>query len=156
MDQGLRRATPLVLLALAGLVWLERCLPFGDTLAQRLGSDGVLRVVVGLLAIYTALLVVERQRLDSKLTQLLGALKQVAASRKADPTVPKDAEREALQILVGALDSPDAAVRSAAAQHLRRLTGQDLGEDARRWSEWLAKRPAGTPARDPPGERGTE
>lgn len=141
MDGFLRRATPIVLLVLAGLVWFEKWLPGHEVMAGRFGDDGVLRFVLGLLCVYMVMLVLERQRLEQAFKQLLGAFKdfheQVRPAGSAAGA--EDKKREAVQLLVAALGSADAAVRSNAVTHLRRLTGLDLGEDPKSWQAWWAQ-----------------
>lgn len=41
--------------------------------------------------------------------------------------------------LIGALKDQDSSVKSSAARSLKRITGQDFGEDAGKWQEWRAK-----------------
>ena len=139
MDTFLRRATPLVLLALAALAWFGAWMPGHSELAARFGDDAVLRFVVGLLCIYMVMLVVERQRLEVSFKQLLGAFKdyhQQARSGMPTSEAP-EAKREAAQILVGALSSADPELRETALVHLKRLSGEDFGADADAWRSWL-------------------
>ena len=140
MDRFLRRATPLVLLVLAGLAWFETWLPGHQVIAKNFGDDAVLRFVTGFLCIYMVMLVLERQRMEQTFKQVLLAFREFrggAPGAKPGPDA-RDAQREAVQILVGALDSPDESVRKTSAVHLKRLTGLDLGEDAAAWRRWLA------------------
>lgn len=143
MDSVLRRATPLVLLVLAGLAWFEAWLPGHAELAARFGDDAVLRFVLGLLCLYMVMLVIERQRLEHSFKQLLAAFKEfheLTRSGAAASEAPR-AKREAAEILVAALTSDDLEVRESAAVHLQRLTGEDLGDDAGAWRSWLASQP---------------
>jgi|SoiMethySBSTD1v2_1073268.scaffolds.fasta_scaffold2946595_2 hypothetical protein len=137
MDRFLRGATPIVLLALAGLAWFERWLPGHERLVEHFGPDGVLRFVTGLLCVYVVLLVIERQRMQRDFKEVLDAFRTFhseARGTRSDAV----AQREAIEILIGALASSDPVVRESSAQHLRRLTGQDLGPDAAAWRRWLA------------------
>jgi hypothetical protein len=45
----------------------------------------------------------------------------------------------AIDALITALKDQDSGVKSAAALSLKRITGQNLGEDAANWEEWRAK-----------------
>jgi hypothetical protein len=137
MDRFLRRVTPILLLALAGLAWFERWVPGHERLAEHFGPDGVLRFVTGLLCVYMAMVVAERQRMQRDFKEVLDAFRTFH-SESRDTRTDAAAQREAIEILIGALASGDAAVRESSALHLRRLTGQDLGTDAAAWRRWLA------------------
>ncbi len=148
MDGFLRRATPIVLLVLAGLAWFEKWLPGHETMASRFGDDAVLRFVLGLLCVYMVMLVLERQRLELSFKQLLGAFKEFHEMARTDgsPAQVEGKKREAIELLLAALGGADAAIRASAASHLKRLTGQDLGEDPQAWQAWWAQQPdAGGP-----------
>lgn len=142
MDRTLRRATPLVLLALGGLVLAEPWLP--ESLRTLLGPGGVIRLVVAVLCVYVVLLIAERERMVRDFKEVLRAFREFhgnpgtpAAGAQAQPT---DAQkREALEILVTALSSPDRSVRDKAHAHLQRLTGQALPPDPAAWQAWLAR-----------------
>jgi len=129
MDRFLRKLTPIVLILLGLSVWFE---------PQLLPDTGVQRFVVGVLCLYTAMLVFERQRMELRFTQVLGSFKQFYADRAAG-TVDRQKGREAIRILVAALDSPEEAVRKAAEDNLKRLTGKDFGSDSAAWSGGLAQ-----------------
>ena len=137
MDRFLRSATPILLLALAGLAWFERWLPIHDRLVEHFGPDGVLRFVTGLLCVYMVLLVLERQRMQRDFKEVLDAFRTFHSESHGSRS-DAVAQREAIEILIGALASGDAVVRESSALHLRRLTGQDLGQDAAAWRRWLA------------------
>jgi len=145
MDTFLKRITPLVLLLMAVPVFCEHVLPGGDAITRMVGSDGVLRFVVGVLCIYVMLLVLERQSLDAKLTRVLETFKQFYAARGGAASTGEErtdermeqAKKEALPILLAALESPDPKVRETALENLRRLTGKDLGTDAVAWRQHL-------------------
>ena len=145
MDTFLKRITPLVLLLMAVLVLFEHVLPGGPTITKMIGNDGVLRFVVGVLCIYVMLLVLERQSVDAKLTRVLETFKQFHAARAGAASTGEGrtdermehAKKEALPILLAALESPDPKVRETALENLRRLTGKDLGTDAAAWRQRL-------------------
>ena len=133
MQRFLRIATPLILLALALLVWFEPLLRNEQT-TSFLGETGVLRFAVGVLALYALLLVIEQQRMGVAFREVLKAFQRFHDGRGAGGTAPQG---EAVGLLVGALASEDPAVRANARDHLKRLTGQDFGEDQARWQGWL-------------------
>jgi hypothetical protein len=141
MDLFLRRATPVVLLMMAGLAWFGPLLPGYEGLIDRFGGDAVLRFLTGLLCIYVAMLVLERQRMEQSFKQVLGAFRDFHTNRHPNAEQTGKVQREAVEILVGALQSPDAEVRRNSRTHLVRLTGQDHGEDAGAWRSWLAEQP---------------
>lgn len=141
MGDRLRSLTPLVLLALCGLVWLEPILPGASAIRENLGETAVLRFVVGLLALFVLILMVERQHLQAVFEQILGKLQALQGGLKSPAEgadLPSDAslKRDAVGILAAALRSDDASVRKNAAENLQRLTGQKFGEDADRWAAY--------------------
>lgn len=137
MDSFLRRATPLVLLSLALIVWFEKSLPLG-IVGEFLGDSGLLRFVVGLLCLYTLMLVIERQRMEQRFTQVLASFKDFY-QQHASPQDEVDTAKslEAVGILVAALDSAEPEVRKSAHANLKRLTGKDFGHDRQAWQKWL-------------------
>jgi len=147
----LRNSVPLMLLALTFLVWGERCVPGRDHLVDTWGEDGFLRLVVGLLCLFTYVQWLERQRLAESFTRVLKIFKefQEARLRGAGGDGLRDNEQklEAVRILVASLDSAsDASVRAQSLAHLRRLTGQDFGDDVQAWRDWLAIQSGDPPA----------
>jgi len=155
MDTFLKRITPLVLLAMAVLVLFEHLLPGSEAIRRTVGTDGVQRFVVGVLCVYVMLLVVERQSLDAKFTRVLETFKQFYAARatasggeeQADERM-EQAKRQALPILLAALESPDPEVRNTALENLRRLTGKDFGTEAGAWRQHLEALEEGEQDRD--------
>lgn len=133
MDRFLRIATPLILLGLALLVWFETLLR-NESATPWLGETGVLRFAVGVLCLYAILLVVEQQRMGHAFKEVLKAFKRFHEAREAGGQEPR---REAVTLLVGALSSDDPQIRKNAVEHLKRLTGQEFGEDQARWLQWL-------------------
>ena len=129
MDRFLRRATPLVLLVLAALAIFEPRLP--ERLRTLLGDGGILRAIVAVLCLYVLLLVIERERLEGTFRQVLKAFQEF---RQQSATTEQ--KRDAVRILITALESKDPEMRQKAASHLQRLTGQDFGEDAAKWRQW--------------------
>ena len=143
MQRFLRIATPLILVSLALLVWFENLLRNEDA-TPWLGETGVIRFAVGILCLYVLLVVVEQQRMGAAFKGVLLAFKRFNHSRGGEGG---ESRREAATLLVGALAAEDPQIRANAADHLKRLTGQDFGEDRDRWQKWLqeAEKPAGNP-----------
>lgn len=130
--------TPLALLALCGLVWLEPILPGSDAIREMLGETGLLRLVTGLLCLFVTLLWFERRRLYSLLDQLVSRMREAQGRSPQESAV--DAARmkiEAMSILVEALDGKDPAVRQNAVENLERLSGQKFGNNPDRWRRYV-------------------
>lgn len=150
MDKLLRRATPLVLLVLTGLVWFEKVLPGASGFREAFGEDAVPRFVIGVLCLYVLLLVIERQRMERAFKDVLGAFRDF--HRKGGPAQPpagsdgiqdpqgQQAQREAMQILIAALRNSEDGVQQSSIHHLKRLSGEDFGDDADAWQRWLDSR----------------
>ena len=135
MDRFLRIATPLILVALALLVWFETFLR-NENASPWLGETGVLRFAVGVLALYVLLGWVEQQRTGAAFKEVLSAFKRFHEDRDGRGG---ERQREAVTLLVGALSAGEEGVRANALEHLKRMTGQDFGDDKARWEEWLAE-----------------
>ena len=103
MDRFLRIATPLILVALALLVWFETFLR-NENASPWLGETGVLRFAVGVLCLYVLLVVVEQQRTNAAFKEVLEAFKRFHNGRNRGGEEPK---REAITLLIGALSSGD-------------------------------------------------
>ena len=114
-----------LLLFLVGLVGpVRRWLLPGDTLVRFLAvAVGFLALVVGSVALDLAR---TRARLLPALEEVLQAL--WGESFRQD--------RQAVDILVRALESEDPTARAAALRNLERLTGQAFGEDTEAWRRW--------------------
>jgi hypothetical protein len=136
---ALRRATPLVLLLLAGLVLFEEHLPGHEFVQRTFGHDAVIRLVVGVLCLYVLLLMAARQHMEASFRELVATLRRFREDKGGGPALPPQAQREALELLVAALSGAREDVRTSAREHLRRITGQDFGEDAGRWREWIER-----------------
>ena len=145
MDRMLRRATPIVLLLLAAAAFCEPWLP--QRVRELAGQGGITRWIVGILCIYVVLLIAERERMGRDFKQVLQAFREfhtgpAASGQAAGTSAPTEGQkREALEILVSALESQDSAVRAKAHSHLKRITGQDLPAEPTTWRSWLAGRP---------------
>ena len=105
--------------------------PVRRALGDRLDLLGLDQLILGFALIYLAFLLrdvrVLRQRNFVLMQTMLAAFRGNRVARQ---------DHEAIDILVSALQGPDEGAREAAARQLRRLTGQDFGEDADAWSKW--------------------
>ena len=150
MDSSLRRLTPLLLVGLGLLVWADALLG-GRLLTVRFGS-AFHAFAIGILCLYVALGQIERQRLEATFKEVLAVFRQyrderrreigsggAAESPAASERSEAEVQREAVQILIGALGAEEPGVRQTALHNLRRITGQNLGEDAAAWRSWLAR-----------------
>ncbi|MAE76055.1 MAG: hypothetical protein CMJ85_04185 [Planctomycetes bacterium] len=98
------------------------------------------RIGLGMLFVYMAAVVFERQRLQSSFRDLLEAHEGFMQT-----IYGKDYKkhRAAIDILIGTLRTEDAEVRGKVVDQLRRVTGQDLPEDAEQWEKWWRANKAG-------------
>ena len=101
---------------------------FGENIAYRLS----LPLLMGTAAIG----VMENLRMRAHMSQLVGAIRSIAA-RAGQETSP-EVKAEAIEILLKALRSSTPTARKTAAVQLRNLTGQSFGEDADSWERWWA------------------
>jgi hypothetical protein len=94
--------------------------------ATTLARAGLVALAFGLVFVVGE---VERLRAQTRaIATLLGALGGAA---------PRD-DRAAVDVLVAALSSTDAAVREKAHRNLQRITGEDLPPDPEAWRSWWA------------------
>jgi hypothetical protein len=94
------------------------------------GASMIARVGIAILSLAVAMTYAEVTQQRAHLQAVLMALQaRVGAS------VPRD-DRRAIDTLVAALSTGDAAARETAHRHLVRLTGKDLPADAARWEAW--------------------
>jgi hypothetical protein len=105
------------------------------------GVSQVARAGVAALAVAVAALTGEVSRLRLQMTALLSALQSQLSSH-----VPRD-DRMAVDVLVSALGSKDAAVREKAHKNLLRITKQDLPPDPVAWRTWWQAARASFPVR---------
>ncbi len=121
-------------LAAVGLWFATRPDALGWGAAVRLcGSEGALLAVgVGCAFFVAAALAYEKDRLRLHAAETLEALHELLYGRDYRR------EREAIGVLVGALESSSDEARDAAYRHLVRLTGQNFACDARVWAAWWA------------------
>ncbi|MEY4674943.1 MAG: hypothetical protein RL148_2727 [Planctomycetota bacterium] len=141
---GLVRWSSLLTLAVAGLVLLEPMLPWAAGLLRTLGlpADGLLRVCVAVLAVQVLALLAHQQRLDNAFAGVLQSFQEFHRARKQEAEGGMEgSRREAVELLVAALDSPDPAIRATSHGHLVRVTGQDLGTAPEAWRSWLRAGP---------------
>ena len=142
LDVWLKLAAPLLLLALALLVWLEPILPGSDWIAEHIGPTAVLRFALGFAFIYLAMALLELRRIGSLFRQVLEQFKRFHESqqtRGGGGGADAGARRDAIRILITALESDDVEVRDNAHRHLARLAGSDLGTEPARWRAWAER-----------------
>ena len=106
------------------LVWLPRV---GLEIEQQ---DRILRIVAAALCLAFGIVLVQVRGLRREILVMEDLLQDVrfGAGTKRD--------RDAVDILVRALRTPDARAREAALRTLRKISGQDLGEDPAAWESW--------------------
>jgi hypothetical protein len=140
LDLLFRQLTPLVLLGLLLVTWLEPWIPGIGWIRANLGEQFVLRFVLGLLVLYVLLLWAESLRLHGLVTGTLKAVQQYGQAAggpaKSEPKDPR-VRLEAARLLIAALQSPDQKARTSSHHNLVRLVGQDLGKDPAAWQAWL-------------------
>jgi hypothetical protein len=145
-DALFRQATPLVLLGVL-LVVVFDWVPGGDWLRAQFGDGIVLRLCVAVLACYVLILWGEALRLHTMLGGVLQAFRRFDQERAAggEPAPAKNpkARLEAARLLIAAMRSDDASIRSTSRHNLMRLVGQDLGADPAAWQRWLQQQEAG-------------
>jgi hypothetical protein len=137
---ALVRWSSVAALCTAALVLLEPLMPWLAGWLRSLGlpSDLLLRACVAVLAVQVLALLASQQRLDHAFSGVLQSFQEFHRARKAEAEGGlQQSKREAIGLLVAALDSPDPAIRGSSHAHLVRLTGQDLGPAAGPWQEWL-------------------
>lgn len=135
MTGRLYRLAPWALVVLGILVWLGPSLPGYGTLEKSFGEEPILRFAVGILCFYVLALEAGRRHVQASYRRLVEGLREATGGgRRPDE---ESARRQAVEVLVGALESRDASVRRTALEHLQRLTGRDLGEDPAAWRAWL-------------------
>lgn len=138
---GLQRAL-LGLLLQAALVAFGIYLGVSESALPSASSTA--RLAVAALFVAVALLFGEVQRVRRDMALLLGALKAQAGT-----AAHKD-QRMAVDVLVSALESPEARVREVAHRNLVRITRKDLPLDAARWKAWWGEARASFPAEGHP------
>ena len=143
LDARFRRLTPLVLLAVLGLVVFEPWLPGMAWVRTQFGADVVLRGAAVVLAFYVLLLWSETMRLNAVLTGVLEAFREFGGRKGGGH--PK-ARLEAARLLIAALGSDDPAIRETSRHNLAKLAGKDLGAAPAAWQEWLREQERGGPA----------
>jgi len=135
-----RQLTPLLLLAVFVAVVFEPWLPGAGWLKTQFGDTVVLRACVAALAFYVLLLWGECLRLHTILTGVLHAFRDFdGAKKKGEPGAGRNPKTrlEAARLLIAAMRSDDASIRTTSRHNLQRLVGQDLGADPEAWQAWL-------------------
>ena len=149
LEEALNRFTFWVVV-LAGLyvVFLPLC-PGWESIRE-VGETHFLRVLVGFLLLYVAVIMRDRARVKSNFADLLEAFDNFNAtlygrSRKVTP--------EAITYLVTSLASKRPEVREKAHSLLVKITGQELGPEQEAWKRWWGPEP-GYVSAPPPGRGG--
>ncbi len=127
-------------LGVAAVVLLEPLMPWLASWLRSAGlpTDLLLRACVAVLAVQVLVLLAAQQRLDHAFSGVLQSFQEFHRARKAEAEGGlQQSKREAIGLLVAALESPDPAIRASSHGHLVRLTGQDLGPAPGPWQEWL-------------------
>lgn len=135
-----RQLTPLLLLAVFVAVVFEPWLPGAAWLKDQFGPSVILRACVAALAFYVLLLWGECLRLHTILTGVLHAFRDFDGARQKGQPAPgrnPKTRLEAARLLIAAMRSNDASIRTTSRHNLQRLVGQDLGEDPEAWQAWL-------------------
>ncbi|MHC4822023.1 MAG: HEAT repeat domain-containing protein [Planctomycetota bacterium] len=89
-----------------------------------------IRLVVVVLCVFCAVLWLHSRRLERQLAHFDDMLTDV---RFGEGT---KRDRDAVDILVRAMETPDPNVRETALKTLRKITEQDFGHDADQWQKW--------------------
>ena len=98
------------------------------------GSPDFVRMGLAATLLVIAILVGEVAKLQTQFEMLMRALR--AATGKAGGAAAQGTEREAVGILIRALESREPATREKAHRNLVRLTGQDLPPEREAWEAW--------------------
>ncbi|MFQ5654676.1 MAG: hypothetical protein ACE5GW_08095 [Planctomycetota bacterium] len=128
------RAIYLLVLLLAALTFLVPGLGLEDALSLRLGPAALLRAGVGLALLACLIEHLRISALKKRQAFLAQGLLRVS---------PELRKREAIKILIRALDSDNESVVENAHRELKRLTQMDFGPDSRQWHRWLNARDEG-------------
>lgn len=122
-------STVLLALVLSGLAIYFLVVPpkgYEGSFAHRLAMPIVLAAC--------AVCLFDNLRMRLHIAQLLGAIRGMMGRQGTPPT--REVRAEAIGILLDALRSDRPGSRRAAADQLRRLTGEDFGEEAASWEAW--------------------
>lgn len=127
-----RKSASAPILVVAGLALVAAALVpgFMRWLDDQFGITRLLTIAVGVLCCFSAYLSRELFRLRARFLDLMEEVLKIFYG----PNFRRD--REAVDILVRAMSSPQSDVRKTAREHLVRLTGADHGSDAAAWESW--------------------
>lgn len=120
-----------------------------DLIDREFGFRRVLAAALGFLFLYVAWLAREQARVRERLLDLMEEILKIFYG----PNFRRD--RQAIDILVKAMESENADVRRSSAEHLTRLTGQEYGEDGGAWATWWESARSGYRAPEAPASRTT-
>ncbi len=133
-----RRSAPAPLFVIAGLTLVVAALvpSVSRWLDDQFGMTRLLLLALGAMCCFVAYLSSELFRLRARVLDLMEEVLKIFYG----PNFRRD--REAVDILVRAMSSPQADVRNTAREHLVRLTGENLGADGPAWETWWAEKRA--------------
>ena len=123
--QGMRLLFIAVLVVLALILFTP---PLYDWAIDKVGSETLMRISIGV-----SLLAIIQEYARNRLMRQ----RQSALARAILRLSPGLRHREAIVILIQALESPDESVSHDAHEELVRITNQDLGTDPEAWRGWL-------------------
>ncbi len=133
-----RKSASAPILVIAGLVLVVGALVPSAMrwLDEQFGMTRLLAIAVGVLCWFAAWLSRELFALRARFLDLMEDVLKIFYG----PNFRRD--REAVDILVRAMNSPQTDVKKTAREHLVRLTGADQGDDAARWESWWTEKRA--------------
>ena len=123
--QGMRLLFIAVLVVLALILFTP---PLYDWASDKVGAETRMRISIGV-----SLLAIIQEYARNRLMRQ----RQSALARAILRLSPGLRHREAIVILIQALESPDESVSHDAHEELVRITNQDLGTDPEAWRGWL-------------------
>ena len=104
-------------------------------------EDWAHRLAIPTVLVVSAFTIFEYLKMRTHMSELVGALRGLMGRAGAPPT--REVKREAIDILVQSMRSANPGVRRTACAQLRKMTGQEIGEDPAAWEEWWGKNRAG-------------
>ncbi len=123
-------AAPILVLLGVVLLLAGFAAPVLVFIESQFGFERVAAAALGFLFLYVASVARELVRLRARLLDLMEDVLKIFYG----PNFRR--EREAIDILVRAMESDNDDVRRSSREHLVRLTGQDFGDEPSAWSAW--------------------
>jgi hypothetical protein len=124
------RVTALLLLFLAVFFAFQPDWLGWDLLVKHLGESRMISIGVAIALVLVMALAFEKDRIRVQMAELMEALHQLLYGRDYAR------DREAIEILLHALDGQEPVSRRIAHENLVRLTGQNFADDPRVWRSW--------------------